>query len=103
MAPNDKRASPRFSAKSGNHVIYIEGSGAIPDLSLNGVFVLDPDPLPVGTHIHLELRLGGHGIPVKGIVQRSVAQEGKLGAVVGEFVDLTMIELDRANDLRRLE
>jgi PilZ domain-containing protein len=76
MAPNDKRASPRFLAKSGNHVIYIEGSGAIADLSLNGVFVLDPDPLPVGTHIHLELRLGANGILVKGIVRRSVAEKG---------------------------
>ena len=76
MAQGDKRASPRFSAKSGSHVIYIEGSGAIADLSLNGVFVLDPDPLPIGTHIHFELRLGDHSIPVRGVVLRSVAGKG---------------------------
>ena len=63
MAQSDKRASPRFSAKSGSHVINIEGSGAIADLSLNGVFVLDPDPLPIGTHIHFELRLGDQVSP----------------------------------------
>jgi hypothetical protein len=85
MAPNDKRASPRFSARSGSHVIYIEGSGAIADLSLNGVFVLDPDPLPVGTHIHLELRLGSHGILVKAIVRRSVAEKG----MVIQFTELS--------------
>jgi hypothetical protein len=67
MAPNDKRASPRFSAKSGSHVIYIEGSGAIADLSLNGVFVLDPDPLPVGTHIHLDFVLEPTASSLKGL------------------------------------
>jgi hypothetical protein len=37
------------------------------------------------------------------VVQSTIAQEGKLGAVIGEFIDLPVIELDRADDLGRLE
>lgn len=84
MSHNDKRSSPRFPTDPGTYVVYVEGSGAVRDLSLNGVFVVDPDPLPVGEHIQLELRVGGTGIRVHGIVRRSIPGQG-MGI---EFVDL---------------
>jgi len=87
MSHQNKRTSPRFSTDPSTYVVYVEGSGAIRDLGLNGAFVVDPDPLPVGEHIQLELRLGGKGIPVHGIVRRSIPGQG-MGI---EFVDLSAV------------
>jgi len=50
--------------------------GAIRDLSLDGVFILDPEPLPVGATIKFSLRLGTEDVPLQGIVRRSVDEEG---------------------------
>lgn len=80
----DKRVMPRFPTSSGVYVVYLEGSGAVRDLSLGGVFVVDPEPLAVGDHIQLELRFAGTGVPVRGIVRRSVPGQG-MGI---EFVNL---------------
>jgi len=76
MIEKDRRSSQRFKAKPGTHIIYIEGSGAIRDLSMEGVFVLDSDPLPVGTAVVFSLRLGTQDIPLQGIVKHSVDREG---------------------------
>ena len=76
MSKNDKRTSPRAQISPGNYVIYVEGSGSIRDLSLTGVFVVDEDPLPIGTTINFELRLHSCSIPVKGIVRRSIPGQG---------------------------
>ena len=76
MSKDDKRTSPRVPTSPGNYVIYVEGSGSIRDLSLTGVFVLDAEPLEVGTTINFELRLHSCSIPVKGIVRRSVPGQG---------------------------
>ena len=76
MGEEDKRASPRYKAKAGSYVTYVEGSGAIRDLSLDGVFILDPEPLPVGATIKFSLRLGTEDVPLQGIVRRSVDEEG---------------------------
>jgi hypothetical protein len=73
---NDKRSSPRFQAKRGDYIIYIEGTGTIRDLSVNGMFVLDTEPLPVDTTIRLSLRLGDKDVALQGIVRRTVAEEG---------------------------
>jgi hypothetical protein len=43
---------------------------------MEGVFVLDSEPLPVGTTIRFSLRLGNRDIVLQGIVRRSVAEEG---------------------------
>jgi hypothetical protein len=71
MVDKDRRTSLRYEAKAGNYVIYVEGSGGIRDLSMDGVFVLDPEPLPVGTTINFSLHLGTQDIAVQSIVRRS--------------------------------
>ena len=76
MIEKERRASPRFKAKPGNNVYYIEGAGAIRDLSLDGVFVLDAEPLPVGTSISFSIRLGNETVMLHGIVKQCVEQQG---------------------------
>lgn len=58
MVEKDRRASRRFKAKPGAYAFHIEWSGAIRDLSMDGIFILDADPLPVGTNIAFSLLLG---------------------------------------------
>jgi hypothetical protein len=43
---------------------------------MEGVFVCDSDPLPVGSEIIFTLRVGDHDISVEGIVRHSLDQEG---------------------------
>jgi len=76
MVDKDRRVSQRFQAKPGSHIIYVEGSGAIRELSAEGLFVLDSEPLPVGATIQFSLRLGTQAIALQGIVRRSVVEEG---------------------------
>ena len=76
MSPKDRRATQRFEPKSGNHITYAATSAVIRDLSLEGVFVCDLDPLPVGSEIIFTLRVGDHDIALEGIVRHSVDQEG---------------------------
>lgn len=72
----DKRNFPRYLSPPGSYVVYQEGSGAVEDLSLGGLFIADRKPLRQGSFVNLELRLGSHTIPVKGMVRRSVPGEG---------------------------
>jgi len=72
----DRRATPRFQPKQGNHVIYGVTSAVIRDLSLEGVFVLDPDPLPVGSELEFTLQAEGQEILLGGVVCRTLDQEG---------------------------
>jgi len=76
MVEEKRRPSPRLRASPGSHVSYVEGAGAIRDLSVDGVFVLDPEPLPVGTEFKFSLRFRDQEIPLQGIVRRSVDEEG---------------------------
>jgi PilZ domain len=76
MIEKDRRASQRFKAKPGSVVFYVEGAGAIRDLSMDGVFILDSEPLPVGTTITFSLMLGNKTVSFQGSVRRSVAGEG---------------------------
>jgi hypothetical protein len=71
-----RRASQRFKAKPGCIASYIEGAGAIRDLSMDGVFLLDSEPLPVDTKITFSLMLGKETVSFQGIVRRTVAREG---------------------------
>jgi len=43
---------------------------------MEGVFVLDPDPLPVGSELHFTLRAGHQDIALEGIVRHSVVEVG---------------------------
>lgn len=72
MVRVDKRFAPRLPVRAGNYVVYTEGSGAIRDLSLGGVFIEDREPLPQGTVFAFDLRLGEETVPVRGIVRRSL-------------------------------
>ena len=76
MPLKDRRATPRFQAKPENHITYGERSAPIRDLSLEGVFVFDSDPLPVGSEIIFTLRAGDQDIALEGVVRRSVDNEG---------------------------
>ncbi len=76
MPPKDRRATPRFQAKPENRITYGERSAPIRDLSLEGVFVLDPDPLPAGSEITFTLQAGHQDISLEGIVRHSVVDIG---------------------------
>jgi hypothetical protein len=76
MIKNDRRISQRFQGKPSNYIQYTEGSGRIRDLSLEGVFVLDPEPLPAGTKIEFSLHLDTQDVPLTGVVRRSMPGEG---------------------------
>jgi hypothetical protein len=76
MVEKDRRASQRFKSQPGSNVFYIEGAGTIRDLSMDGVFILDSEPLEVGTRITFSLHLGNETVAFQGIVRRSVPQEG---------------------------
>jgi PilZ domain len=76
MPSKDRRATPRFQPKPGNHIIYGDSSAVIRDLSLEGVFVFDSDPLPVGSEIVFTLRAGDQDISLEGVVRHSVDDQG---------------------------
>lgn len=76
MPSKDRRATPRFRAKPENHIAYGERSAPIRDLSLEGVFVLDPDPLPAGSELTFTLRAGHTDITLEGIVRHSAVDVG---------------------------
>ena len=73
---DDRRATPRFLAKQGNHIIYGAAPAAIRDLSLEGVYVIDPDPLPAGSELAFTLMAGETEITLDGIVRHVVDGEG---------------------------
>lgn len=91
MTLNDKRTSPRFKGAAGSHIVYLEGAGTIRDFSLNGMFVMDPEPLPEGSKINFRLRAGTVDIQLQGIVIRS---EPHLGMAI-QFTDLTRESIRR--------
>lgn len=71
MSNADRRATPRYSIEPGSFAFYALGSGAIADLSLQGVFIAARDNAPdSGTKLDLELRLKDETIAVSGIVRR---------------------------------
>lgn len=76
MPGYDKRISPRLHVTAANYVVYTEGSGAIRDLGIGGVFIEDTSPLPEGTVFGFDLRLGADLVPVRGVVRRSVPGTG---------------------------
>ncbi len=76
MPSTDRRATPRFQAKPGSKFTYGLASADIRDVSLEGVFVLDPDPLPVGSELAFTLLAAGTEISLEGIVRHVEDQEG---------------------------
>ena len=71
MPPSDRRKTPRFQPKPEDCILYNDRSTPIRDLSLEGVFVLDPDPLPVGSEVAFTLRAGTTDIALEGLVCHS--------------------------------
>jgi hypothetical protein len=76
MPQKDRRATPRFQARPENNITYGDRSAPIRDLSVEGVFVLDPDPLPAGSEIAFTLRAGHTDIVLEGIVRHSEVDLG---------------------------
>lgn len=72
MPIKDRRATPRFQGKAETLFLYGERSAPVRDLSLEGVFVLDPDPLPEGSELSFTLRAGHQDIALEGIVRHSM-------------------------------
>jgi hypothetical protein len=79
MTQQERRNHSRFQAKSGCYIAYVEGTGRVRDLSLEGVFILDEDPLPVGEKVKFMLRQGIGEISLEGVVMRS---EPSLGMAI---------------------
>ncbi len=76
MPPKDRRATPRFRAKPDNRIRYGDRVAPIRDLSLEGVFVVDPDPLPAGSELSFTLRAGLQDISLEGVVRHSIVDVG---------------------------
>jgi hypothetical protein len=76
MPRKDRRAAQRFLAKPEDRFIYDERSVPVRDLSMEGVYVLDDDPLPAGSEIVFTLRAGCSDIALEGIVRHSADREG---------------------------
>ncbi len=76
MPPQDRRAAQRFQAKRDNYIRYGDRVAPIRELSLEGVFVLDPDPLPEGSELSFTLRAGLQDITLEGVVRHSVVDVG---------------------------
>jgi PilZ domain len=74
--PADRRKTPRFEAKPGSKFTYGLASADVRDLSMEGVFVLDPDPLPVGSEVAFTLVAAGTEISLEGIVRHVENQQG---------------------------
>jgi hypothetical protein len=91
MPIKDRRATSRFQPAPGDRVFYGDRTAPIRDLSLEGVFVCDPDPLPVGSDVTFTLRAGHQDIALQGIVRHSLDQEG-MGI---EFMTLTAVSKRR--------
>lgn len=91
MPQKDRRATPRFLAKPENQIYYGERSASIRDLSLEGVFVLDADPLPSGSELTFTLRAGLQDISLEGVVRHSVVDVG-MGI---QFVNLSAVSKRR--------
>ena len=76
MSSSDRRSTPRYKPKPETHITYAVTSAFLRDLSLGGVFVLDADPLPIGSEIIFTLRTGGQNISLEGTVRQAVDGEG---------------------------
>jgi PilZ domain len=76
MSIKDRRAIQRFQAKAEDCILYDEKVAPVRDVSLSGIFVMDQDPLPVGSDIAFTFRAGHSDISLEGIVRHSVDQVG---------------------------
>lgn len=66
MASTERRGFARIRVTSEN----------IQDLSLGGVFVVDPQPFPVGTEVAVELEMEDEPFSLPGVVSRSIPNSG---------------------------
>lgn len=76
MSPANRRSSVRKPAKTGDYATYPEGSGGLRDLSPDGAFIEDPDPLQEGLEFDATLHLGGDRVKVHVAVRRSLRRVG---------------------------
>ena len=91
MPPTDRRTNQRFKGKPDNRIRYGDRVAPIRDLSLEGVFVLDPDPLPAGSELAFTLRAGLQDITLEGVVRHSIVDVG-MGI---QFVNLSGVSKRR--------
>lgn len=70
------RTHPRFRVAEESYVSYPGGTGTIRDLSVGGIFVLDADPLPVGSDLDFDLHLGSEVVRLHGVVRHSNQRAG---------------------------
>lgn len=76
MSPLDKRITGRQPAKTGHYASYLNGAGAIRNLSQSGVFIEDTNPVEEGAKFTFNLHLGPDTLECEGIVRRSIPREG---------------------------
>lgn len=76
VADEDQRGATRFRVPDESYAAYPGGKGQIGDLSMGGVFVRDPDPLPLGSSFDCELHVGSEVVRIRGVVRHRVARTG---------------------------
>jgi len=76
VADEDQRGATRFRVPAESYATYPGGKGQIGDLSMGGVFVHDPDPLPLGSSFDCELHVGSEVVRIRGVVRHRVGRTG---------------------------
>ena len=76
VATYEKRIAPRVPLPPTDFVVFSGSSRHIRNLSVSGAFIEDPDPLPPGSPVYLELHLGKQRLPCSAVVRRAVPQVG---------------------------
>ncbi len=83
----DRRGSSRIRVKSNHHYASFPGGKTpIRELSLHGVMLEDPDPMPFGRIVRLQLHLGSEVIDCTGNVTQS---DPEAAIMVIRFTDLS--------------
>jgi len=83
-SPN-RRAFPRLDTRSGEYASFPGGTAPVRNLSAGGAMLSDPDPLPAGSPIRLELHLGAELVACTGVVRRAELERG----MAVRFVELS--------------
>ncbi|MGH9679113.1 MAG: PilZ domain-containing protein, partial [Candidatus Acidiferrales bacterium] len=89
--PIDRRATLRFQSKPGCKFTYGLATAEIRDVSMDGIFVLDPDPLPAGSELAFTILTSGSEIALEGIVRHVEDQVG-MGI---QFVNVSIVSQRR--------
>jgi hypothetical protein len=86
MKVPDRHGFSRIRVSSGDYAAFPGGTAPIRDLGLDGVTLEDPDPMPFGSFVRLQLHLGTEVVDCTGRVTQS---DPEAGIVAIRFSDLS--------------